>query len=108
MGPSDSNWLSEEILGRIVEGRRDDVLLATKARMPMGDGPNDAGLSRQHLSGWDEPPVRDQDKLYDIVHVVVEVAKDRGVSPARVALAWLLDRPAVRQQPLGQPLEWAR
>jgi aryl-alcohol dehydrogenase-like predicted oxidoreductase len=25
------------------------VLVATKARMPMGDGPNDAGLSRQHL-----------------------------------------------------------
>ena len=31
-----SDGLSEEILGRVVEGRRDDVLLATKARMPMG------------------------------------------------------------------------
>ena len=30
-------------------GRRDRVLLATKARMPMGEGPNDAGLSRHHL-----------------------------------------------------------
>jgi aryl-alcohol dehydrogenase-like predicted oxidoreductase len=98
-------FLSEEILRRVVEGRRDDVLLATKARMPMGDGPNDAGLSRQHLSGWDEPPVRDQDKLYDIVHVVVEVAKDRGVSPARVALAWLLDRPAVTSVVIGARTE---
>ena len=221
-----SGGLSEEILGKVLEGRRDQVLVATKARMPMGDGPNDAGLSRHHLigqceaslrrlrtdridlyqvhewdgqtpleetlealddlvragkvryvgcsnyagwqlmkalgvaerrglprfcsqqihytlqareaeyelvpisinqglgllvwsplaggllsgkyrrgqpgpdgsrllSGWDEPPVRDQDQLYDIVEVLVEVAKDRGASPAQVALAWLLERPAV-------------
>src|SRR5919197_536923 len=44
-----SNGLSEEILGEAIKGRRDRVLLATKARMPMGDGPNDAGLSRHHL-----------------------------------------------------------
>jgi aryl-alcohol dehydrogenase-like predicted oxidoreductase len=44
-----SNGLSEELIGEALEGRRDSVLLATKARMPMGDGPNDAGLSRQHL-----------------------------------------------------------
>src|SRR5918995_1414849 len=40
---------SEEIVGEAIKGRRDRVLLATKARMPMGEGPNDAGLSRQHL-----------------------------------------------------------
>src|SRR4029453_2132351 len=44
-----SDGLSEEILGQVLEGRRDEVLVATKARMPMGDGPNDAGLSRHHL-----------------------------------------------------------
>src|SRR5688500_17822180 len=38
-----SDGLSEEILGQVLEGRRDQVLVATKARMPMGDGPNDAG-----------------------------------------------------------------
>jgi len=231
-----SDGLSEEIVGQVLEGRRDDVLLATKARMPMGDGPNDAGLSRHHLvgsceaslrrlrtdridlyqvhewdgqtlleetlqalddlvragkvryvgcsnyaawqlmkalgvaerrgltrfvsqqihytlqareaeyellpisvdqglgvlvwsplaggllsgkyrrgqpapagsrllSGWDEPPVRDQEKLYDVVEVVVEVAKDRGVSPAQVALAWLLDRPAVTSVIVGARTE---
>ena len=40
---------SEEIVGQALVGRRDRVLLATKARMPMGEGPNDAGLSRHHL-----------------------------------------------------------
>src|SRR4051794_28352893 len=44
-----SRGLSEEIVGAAISGRRDRVLLATKARMPMGDGPNDAGLSRHHL-----------------------------------------------------------
>jgi aryl-alcohol dehydrogenase-like predicted oxidoreductase len=227
-----SDGLSEEILGEVLEGRRDEVLVATKARMPMGDGPNDAGLSRHHLvvqceaslrrlrtdhidlyqvhewdgqtplsetlqalddlvragkvryvgcsnyAGWqlmkalgvaereglgrfcsqqihytlqareaeyellpiaidqglgvlvwsplaggllsgkyrrgapgpdgsrllsgrDEPPVRDQDKLYDIVDVLVAVAAARGTSPAQVALAWLLDRPAVTSVIVG-------
>src|SRR5215203_4801735 len=44
-----SDGLSEEILGQALAGRRDRVLVATKARMAMGDGPNDAGLSRHHL-----------------------------------------------------------
>ena len=44
-----SAGLSEELVGEALAGRRDRVLLATKARMPMGEGPNDAGLSRHHL-----------------------------------------------------------
>src|SRR5215211_1136978 len=44
-----SRGLSEEILGEALAGKRERVLLATKARMPMGDGPNEAGLSRHHL-----------------------------------------------------------
>ena len=44
-----SDGAAEEILGRALEGRRDDVLIATKARFPMGSGPNEAGLSRHHL-----------------------------------------------------------
>jgi aryl-alcohol dehydrogenase-like predicted oxidoreductase len=44
-----SGGVSEDIVGAAIKGRRDRVILATKARMPMGDGPNDAGLSRHHL-----------------------------------------------------------
>ena len=221
-----SNGAAEEILGQALGGRRDDVLIATKARFPMGRGPNDAGLSRHHLieaceaslrrlgtdhidlyqvhewdgqtpleetlaalehlqqsgkvryvgcsnyagwqvmkalsvartrdlpefvsqqvylslqeraaeyeivpsaidqglglliwsplaggllSGkyrrgepapegsrrageWDEPPVYDEDRLYDTVDVLVEIAGEHDVSPARVALAWVLARPGV-------------
>jgi aryl-alcohol dehydrogenase-like predicted oxidoreductase len=221
-----SGGASEEIIGQALQGRRDEVLLASKARFPMGDGPNDAGLSRQHLieaceaslrrlqtdhidlyqvhewdgqtpleetlgaldhllqsgkvryvgcsnfagwqamkalgiakatglpsfvsqqvylslqersaeyeivpsaidqglglliwsplaggllsgkyrrdqppppgsrhaSEWNEPPVYDEGKLFDTVEVLVEIAEGHGVSPARVALAWLLARPGV-------------
>jgi aryl-alcohol dehydrogenase-like predicted oxidoreductase len=221
-----SAGLAEDILGEAIKGRRDRVLLATKARMPMGDGPNDAGLSRQHLiaecenslrrlqvdhidlyqvhewdgqtpleetiealdtlqrsgkvryigasnytgwqlmkalgvadrhghqrfvtqqvyyslqardaeyelvpialdqgigilvwsplaggllSGkyrrgvdppagarqlteWNEPPVRDQEQLYDIVDALMEIGEGHGVSAAQVALAWLLQRPGI-------------
>ncbi len=44
-----SDGLSEEIVGKALQGRRDDVLLATKVRFRMGQGPNDAGLSRHHV-----------------------------------------------------------
>jgi aryl-alcohol dehydrogenase-like predicted oxidoreductase len=226
-----SDGRSEEVLGEAIKGRRDDLLLATKVRMPAGEGPNDSGLSRhhiirqcegslkrldtdhidlyqvhewdgltpleetlealdtlvrsgkvryvgssnysgwqlmkalgvserlglqryvsqqihytlqareaeyelvplaldqecsilvwsplaggllsgkyrrdeaaregRHLEGWDEPPVRDTGKLYDIVDVLVEVAEGRGVSAAQVALSWLLGRPGVASVIIG-------
>src|SRR3984957_4623309 len=200
-----SGGLAEEITGEVILGRRDSLLLSTKVRMPMGDGPNDAGLSRQHiiagceaslrrpraaldslvaagkvrylaasnyagwqlmkalavadsrgferfsaqqvyysleardaeyelvplsidqglgllvwpplagglgsgksrrdaspqeqtrqLSGeWNEPPVRDREKLYDTIEVLVDVARAHDASPAQAAVAWLLGRAAV-------------
>ena len=44
-----SSGASEEIVGQALGSDREDVLIATKVRMPMGDGPNDAGLSRHHI-----------------------------------------------------------
>jgi len=227
-----SEGVSEEIVGEVLNGRRDQVLVATKVRMSMGPGPNDAGLSRHHviagceaslrrlgtdhidlyqvhewdgvtpleetlealdllvssgkvryvgasnytgwqllkalgvadvnglprfvseqiyyslqardaeyellpaavdqglgvlvwsplaggllsgkyrrgatppagarqLTDWDEPPVYDQEKLYDTVDVLVEVGEAHGVSAAQVALAWLLGRPAVTSVIVG-------
>jgi aryl-alcohol dehydrogenase-like predicted oxidoreductase len=49
---------SEEIIGEALQGRRDRVLLATKARMAMGEGPNDAGLSRHYLTAACEASLR--------------------------------------------------
>lgn len=42
--------ISETILGKWLKGKkRDDLVLATKVRFAMGDGPNDSGLSRKHI-----------------------------------------------------------
>jgi aryl-alcohol dehydrogenase-like predicted oxidoreductase len=179
-----SEGASEEIIGEALRGqRKGGVLLATKARFAMGDGPNDSGLSRYHLireceaslkrlrtdvidlyqvhewdgltpleetleareaeyelipisldqglgvlvwsplaggllsgkhrrnqdtpertrqlAGWNEPPIRDENRLWTIVETLVSIAKERGASAAQVALAWLLGRPAVTSVIIG-------
>jgi len=227
-----SGGVSEEIVGEVLAGRRDQVLVATKARMRMGDGPNDEGASRHHIiraceaslrrlktdyidlyqvhewdgltpveetvaaldtlvqqgkvrylgcsnysgwhimkslgvserehrarfvaqqihytleareaeyellpisvdqglgvlvwsplaggllsgkhrrdrsapegtrqtAGWTEPPIRDEDRLWDIVDALVAVGAEHGVSAAQVALAWLIARPGVTSLVIG-------
>ena len=44
-----SDGASEEILGEAIRGRRDAVLISTKTGLPMGDGPQDWGVSRTRL-----------------------------------------------------------
>jgi aryl-alcohol dehydrogenase-like predicted oxidoreductase len=55
----------------------------------------------RQLTDWDEPPVRDEDQLYDVIDAVVEIAEEHGASPAQVALAWLLGRPGVASVVIG-------
>lgn len=45
-----SNGASEEILGGAIKGRRDKVLISTKATFRSGEGPNDVGSSRHYLT----------------------------------------------------------
>lgn len=57
--------VSEEIVGRWLKGgRRDDFVIATKIRFPMGDGPNDLGLSRKHILAGVEASLRRLDTDY--------------------------------------------
>ncbi len=44
-----SHGESEEIVGKALKGRRDDVVLATKVHLPMGDDPNQQGNSRRWI-----------------------------------------------------------
>ena len=44
-----SKGVSEEILGKAIAGKRNRVLISTKATFRMGEGPNDLGSSRHHL-----------------------------------------------------------
>jgi aryl-alcohol dehydrogenase-like predicted oxidoreductase len=53
-----SRGLSEEILGKAIAGRRDEVLISTKGTFRMADGPNDLGSSRHHLTRACEASLR--------------------------------------------------
>ncbi|MES1214033.1 MAG: aldo/keto reductase [Bacteroidota bacterium] len=65
-----SHGLSEEILGKALTGLRDKVLLSTKATFKMGDGPNDYGSSRFHLTKSIEESLRRLNTDYiDIYHL---------------------------------------
>lgn len=55
----------------------------------------------RHLAGWPEPPIRDSNRLWNIVDTLVEVAGELDASPAQVALAWTLGRPAVSAVVIG-------
>jgi len=60
----------------------------------------------RHLSGdWNEPPIYDQEKLYDTIEVLVEIGTARGVSAAQIALAWLIAKPAVTSVIVGARTE---
>ena len=87
---------TDQGLGTLVWSPLAGGLLSGKHRRGQ-DGP--AGT--RQLAGWDEPPVYDEDKLYDTIDVLVEVAEGRGVSAAQVALAWLLTRPSVSSVIVG-------
>ncbi|NNH75394.1 aldo/keto reductase [Nocardia uniformis] len=53
-----SDGASEEVLGEAIRGRRDQLLLSTKAALPTGPGPNDAGSGRSRLIGAVEGSLR--------------------------------------------------
>lgn len=92
-------------------------MLATKVFYPMGPGPNDRGLSRAHIMSAIDASLRrlgtEYVDLYQIhrwdpetpieetMTAVRAVAGERGVPPARIALAWLLDKAAVTAPIVG-------
>jgi aryl-alcohol dehydrogenase-like predicted oxidoreductase len=65
-----SGGLSEEILGEAIKGKRNRLLLSTKTTFPMGDGPNEYGSSRFHMTrSLDESLSRLQTDYIDIYHM---------------------------------------
>ncbi len=103
-----SKGSSEEILGRALKDftKRDEVVIATKVRFPMGTGPNDYGLSRKHIMSsidaslkrlgtdfvdlyqihrWDyETPI---EETMEALHDIVKAGKVRYIG-ASAMFAW--------------------
>lgn len=51
--------------------------------------------------GWNEPPVHDFDRLWNIVDVLKDIAAAKRASVAQIALAWTLGRPGVSSLVIG-------
>src|SRR5205807_2794189 len=65
-----SNGLAETMLGKILRGRRDKVVLASKVRLKMGDAPCESGLSRAAiLKAIDASLARLQTDYLDIYYL---------------------------------------
>jgi len=65
-----SKGLAEEILGKAISGRRDKVLISTKATFAMSGEPNDVGSSRHHLLASCEASLRRLGTDYiDVYHM---------------------------------------
>lgn len=65
-----SDGLSETVLGKAIAGRRNQVLISTKATFRLGNGPNDVGSSRYHLIHACEASLRRLGTDYiDIYHL---------------------------------------
>lgn len=106
-----SRGVSETIVGRwLKEKRREDYVIATKVRFPMGDGPNDQGLSRKHIlasveeslrrlqtdyidlyqiHGWDPGPAMEE--ILSTLHKLVRSGKVRYIGASNLT-GWQLQK----------------
>jgi aryl-alcohol dehydrogenase-like predicted oxidoreductase len=84
-------------LGTLVWSPLAGGLLSGKHRR----GQQQAPEGTRQLAGWPEPPIRDEERLWRIVDTLVSIGETRGVSPAQIALAWLLGRPTVASVIVG-------
>jgi aryl-alcohol dehydrogenase-like predicted oxidoreductase len=91
-----STGRSEEIVGEAIAGKRDEVLIASKVRFAMGDGPNMAGLSRHHIIAGCEASLRRLRTDHIDLYQVHEWDGQTPLEETLGALAHLLDAGKVR------------
>jgi aryl-alcohol dehydrogenase-like predicted oxidoreductase len=60
-----------------------------------------APRNSRRMLGWPDPPIYDEDKLWDTIDVLVEIAHARHLPVPRVALGYLLQKPGVTSLILG-------
>ncbi len=115
-----SRGISETILGRWLKRQsRHGLVIATKVRWPMGDGPNDVGLSRKHIlasvedslrrldtdyidlyqiHGWD--PGTPLEETLSTLHSLVQSGKVRYIGASNVT-GWQLQKAVDLSQHMG-------
>jgi len=97
---------SEDFIGRAIDGKRDQYVIATKAALKVGDGPNQAGASRQHLFTEVEKSLQrlrtDHIDLYQI-HVA---DRSTPIEETLHALSQLVDQGKVRYAGCSNYASW--
>jgi len=83
-----SDGESETIVGKALEGRREEVVLATKVWAPMGPGPNQRGLSRKAIQEQVEASLR---RLGTDVIDLYQIHRPDPTTPIEETLAALTD-----------------
>ena len=91
-----SDGESEDIVGKALKGRRDDVVLATKFFMPMGDDPNRRGGSRRWIVQAVEDSLRRLGTDWIDLYQVHRPAPDTDVDETLDALTDLIQQGKVR------------
>jgi aryl-alcohol dehydrogenase-like predicted oxidoreductase len=87
---------SEEILGRSLKGRRDDVVVATKVRGRMGPGPNQVGLSRLHIMQSVEASLKRLGTDYIDIYQIHRADPETDIEETLIALSDLVRSGKVR------------
>jgi aryl-alcohol dehydrogenase-like predicted oxidoreductase len=91
-----SHGESEEIMGKALRGRRDDVVLATKLWMPMGDDPNQRGNSRRWIIAEVENSLRRLQTDYIDLYQIHRPDPDTDTEETLSALSDLIHSGKVR------------
>ena len=87
---------SEEIVGKALKGRRDDIVLATKAHAPMGSDPNQQGNSRRWLVREVEASLRRLQTDHIDLYQIHRPAPDTDIEETLAALTDLMRAGKVR------------
>ncbi|WP_036959488.1 aldo/keto reductase, partial [Promicromonospora kroppenstedtii] len=87
---------SEEIVGKALKGRRDDVVLATKVHLPMSDDPNHRGNSRRWIIAEVENSLRRLGTDHIDLYQIHRPDPDTDVEDTLAALTYLVNSGKVR------------
>ena len=97
---------SEQILGQLIKGNRDDLVIATKVYNAQGQGPNDMGLSRKHIIQACEASLRRLDTDYIDLYQVHADDRETPLEETLAALDQLVRDGKVRYIGASNHVAW--
>lgn len=101
-----STGLSETIVGEALGTHREEMLLLTKVRFPMGEGPNDAGLSRHHIIRGCEESLKRLGTDYIDIYQLHEWDGQTPLSETLGALQTLVEQGKIRYAGVSNYTGW--